>query len=232
MAKRISDHQIEIARSAFRNGRSIPECCSIASMSRASFNKYLGSEVQTYIDEHTASKARREQQSRINEIMPTPTVVGKPAEEDTIIDDDDDFIRLIEYEFRECADHIEARDVYDHYKPQAVINLKRTEALRRLYESALNQTVRGEPLKSPQVAADIEQLSSDQHRRTIQNFKSRFNLKKCPIPRKSTVADWTEARLLEHLMFWYVHHHKGHKEAMEAIQGMTLEQYRCWFDEL
>lgn len=158
--------------------------------------------------------------------------IGTPvAEEDIIIDSDDDFICLIEYEFSQTTDHIESRDVYDHYKPQAVINLKRMEALRKYYESALNRKPKSKYQTEPLIAADIEQLSADQHRATIRNFKSRFNIK-CPVPRASTVADWTEARLYEHLKYWYVYHHHGRKEAMEAIQNMEIEDYRRWFDGL
>lgn len=239
MGKRITDDQIEIARSAFRNGRSIPECCSIANMSRASFNKYLGSEVQTWIDEHLKAKDRREQRERIDEIMPP---VGKPigtpeGEEDTpIIDSDDDFIRVIEYEFEQCTDYIEARDIFDHYRPQGIINLKRTEALRRLYESALNRKPKSKcqnvTLMSSPTPTDISQLLADQHRTTIQNFKSRFQLKKCPVPRRSTVADWTAERLYEHLFYWFEIQHSTNKEVLSKIKTMTLSDYKIWMEGL
>lgn len=213
MANRITDTQIELARDCWRRGKSIPKCCRISNMSRASFMKYLGSELDSWLDE-------RLQQQRINEIQPEPTVAVTTGE--TTIDSDDDFIRLIEAEFDMCTDHIEAKDLYHHYRPQASTNLKRTEALRKLYESALS--------RKPNITADIRQSSADQHRKTIKAFKSRHHIK-IPIPRASTMADWSEHRLYEHMYYWYVVDQHSHKAAVEAIADKTLADYKEWWDK-
>ena len=85
--KRITHEQIASAKQYWRDGWSIPECCQMTNMSRASFMKYCGMDVRTFIDEHTANKERREQSDRIAEIMPvTPNGVSIDTD-DVIIDD-------------------------------------------------------------------------------------------------------------------------------------------------
>ena len=84
MGKRISPQQIETARTAFRNGKSVVEACSIAGMSKSSFMKYLGKEIEMWTQE------RLEQNNRIAEIVPQSPSFNTDVSietDDVIIDD-------------------------------------------------------------------------------------------------------------------------------------------------
>ena len=218
MSKRITTSQIETARTAFRNGKSIPECCSIANMSRASFNKYLGKEVQTWFDE---AKAQRD---RIAEIVPQPVnfeVLTPPISKLSI----DEFESYIEFEFSQCSDFIELKDLFYELRNDESLTYEQVIKLREIYDN----------LKSESSDKSIIEIkSSKQTQQTIKAFKSKYNIK-IPVPRLSTLQaeEWNKLeRVYEHLAFWYVAHHEGRAAATAFIKKQTLETYKQWFDSV
>lgn len=54
MAKRITDTQIELMRTAFNEGKDIPTCAMIANTFVSTAKKYLATEIQELIDNKTA----------------------------------------------------------------------------------------------------------------------------------------------------------------------------------
>jgi predicted DNA-binding protein YlxM (UPF0122 family) len=122
---RITTEQIASARQYFRDGFSIPECCQMANMSKASFNKYLKSDIEAYIKEHQQAKAKRE-------IMPTDTTSIKDLSLEQ-------FAEYIKYEFSNVSSDISSiKDVFYQIKKEE-LNYEQVIKLRELYEARLNQ---------------------------------------------------------------------------------------------
>ena len=228
MGKRIQPHQIETARTAFRNGKSIPECCSIAGISKASFNKYLGSEIEMWTQERLDNEA---QQARAD-ILPDDNkiMLEVQQEQDRLVAEeldmtDDQFISLLEYKFSQVDNYEQARELYWEYKNPSIINIKRVEAFRVMYEQCLNR-VTGRPTAKPnnEVIIDggtvesleenlagteryLDKLKTDgnvgrlQWGTEISELNKRFNLT-INQPSKNSMLTWDTCRYLEHIYFW------------------------------
>lgn len=234
MANKITVEQIETARTAFRNGKSIPEACALAHMSRASFNKYLGNEIKVWMAEHEAAKQR----DRIDEIVPKPVSFNVVMTDELIKDVDDnkimlavqqeqheqaaleqdqqmsdeDFYSVLDYEFSNCNSYDEARETYYLYKPTAIINIRRVEYFRKVYEQTLDR-VSGKPkattttTKRPKVepkATNNENSYGDFRlawASEVNELNSRFNADIKKINKKRHI-NWSQTRYLAHIYYW------------------------------
>ena len=191
MSKPIQPHQIETARTAFRNGKSIPEACALAHMSRASFNKYLGNEIKVWMEEHEIAKAKAEilpEPANFNVVMTDELIEDDKSRTVQDIDDnkimietqmeqdrlaaeelmtDEQFISLLQYEFEQVTNYDQARELYWEYKPQSIINITRVEAFRAIYEQTLNR-VTGRP------TVKVTQSKPKAEPKTIENTKDNY----------------------------------------------------------
>lgn len=208
MAKKITPQQIETARTAFRNGKSIPECCSIASISRASFNKYLGNEIEMWTQERLAK----------TEIIPSVQVRSA----------DEDFIQLLELEFNQCKTFEEARELYWKHKPEAITNLTRVEAFRAIYEQSLNR-ITGRPIPHKSTQPNTNEPDRDDtiqsnesmkcystsdttlsNKEIIKGYKERLGIH---IPTPRNVSEFELSRVKLHVCWWLVKSKEGKKGA-------------------
>lgn len=211
MANRITDSQIEIARLAFLDGKSIPEAAERGQMSVASFKKYCRREIDL--------------------------MITSKADNESVIENE--FKATVDHEFSQVAGNIiKVKDVFYSLKKKHT-NYKELIYLREVYEKHLDKL--SKPKQSIKVsepktlmAQDIKNKSLEQKQKTIKAFKSRFNCH-IPIPRKANLQDWDELRMLEHLVFWLAtnYSNKSRKEAIELLkQYSDVESRLNYIDTL
>lgn len=216
---RITPEQIESARQAFRDGFSIPEACRIAKMSRASFNKYLGKEVQTWLDEHTQA---REQNVSLPVTDDNKIMLDTQIEQDKLVAQEldnqaaisklsyDEFVSYVEFELNNCADDIVyLKELYYQLKQDASDEYRKVIKLRELYESRLKRIDKSKP-------TDFDLI-----KQTIEEYKSKYDID-MPMP-KAYRGRWktdTSKRVKEHLAYWLAHNHlkRSHSESIKLTK--------------
>ena len=212
---RITPQQIESARQAFRDGFSIPEACRIAKMSKASFNKYLGKEVKTWVEEHTQAKARRVNLVMTDELIPDDNkiMLDTQFEQDRLAAQEldnkaaisklsyDEFVSYVEFELNNCADDIVyLKELYYQLKQDAADEYRKVIKLRELYESRLNRIGKSKPDTS---SLDRKCTNFDAIEQTITEYSSKFRIE-IPVP-KAYRGRWktdTGKRIKEHIVYW------------------------------
>ena len=199
MGKQISDEQIALAKQYFKDGFSIPECCQMSRMSRASFNKYCSDVVKAYIAEHTEAKAQRD---RVAEIMPTTSLLEY-----------DQFVSYVEFEFDSCNNIDELKAVYEQLKSDYKSEYRFVIKLRELYESKLLvKTKPDEVAKQTQLEAEQSEFDnqSQDNKAIIRIYRDSLNIK-IPLARKAN--EWGKSRLLEHIAYWRKASEVSHKQS-------------------
>ena len=242
MAKRISPEQIETARNAFRGGWSIPEAASIANMSKASFHKYLRQDIETYMQEHLASKEAK--------LKPIETEI-KPAPSPEPIEDEQNsqnaiselslnqFRQYVETEFNSIGkDQLALKQMFYELKAEHEQDYDRLIVVRECYDNALSQLVKPKPMANSKVQRgqndpfvkpnDLAQNRLQSIKDAIQAHKSRFN---CRIPVPRDLANWNDERLMEHITYHVARGRKHtHKEALQ-ICLLPIEQKQEWLEQ-
>lgn len=206
MSKRITSEQIAKAKQYFRDGYSIPECCLMANMSRASFNKYCKEAVNIWLDEHTQAEQDRlaaQNQAQITKLSY------------------DEFVSYVEFELDNCADDIVyLKELYYQLKEDAKDEYRKLIRLRELYEDRLKRI--GKPKASTSKLKAIGQ--------TIEDYKAKYDID-IPTP-KAYRGRWktdTDKRVAEHLAYWLCANYlgKSHKEAI-ALTKLTKSELDEW----
>lgn len=260
---RISLEKIALMKQYWRDGYDIPSIAKMCGSTPTTVKKKLGSDIQTYINEHELAKTRRldnEAEQAKAAIIPEPVKFNMVMTNETIKDDkelelaaiadneriieqqmsadkaiaeeldmpDEQFISLLEYEFSQANTYEEAKELYWEYKPQSIINIKRVEAFRAIYEQTLSR-VSSKPKAEP--AADViiddgtvESLSENNLQKpkgkpkTVENTKeygdfrlawatevnelnARFDCGIKTINKKRHI-NWTQTRYLAHIYYW------------------------------
>lgn len=224
MPKRISPEQIEIARNAFRGGWSIPEAASIANMSKASFHKYLRQDIETYMQEHLAPKPIEQAEK------PAPSSEPIVAETNNISELSlTQFRQYVETEFNSIGkDRLALKELFYELQNEHKTDYDRLIAVRECYDNALSQLVKNEP--KPSANSELAQNRLQSIKDAIKAYASRYGCK-IPVPRSKQLANWSDDRLLEHLVY-HIARSKGCSDA-EALQIclLPIEQKQQWLEQ-